>query len=47
MLRRAIAAGYRDRAELAADPALDPLRVRPEFRLLILDLSFPEDPFAR
>ena len=29
------------------DPALDPLRSRLDFRLLMLDLEFPADPFAR
>jgi hypothetical protein len=46
-LRQAALAGYRDRAEVADDPALDPLRDRPEFRLLLIDLAMPVEPFAR
>jgi hypothetical protein len=29
------------------DPDLDPLRARPEFQTLLLDLTFPDDCFAR
>jgi hypothetical protein len=39
-LRRAVALGYRDAAVLRSDPDLEPLRWRPEFRLL-LDAAFP------
>jgi serine/threonine-protein kinase len=46
-LRRAIAAGYRDVHWMRRDPDLDPLRARPDFRLLMLDLAFPAQPFAR
>jgi hypothetical protein len=46
-LRRAMAAGYRDVQWMRRDPDLDPLRSRPEFQALLLDLTFPEDPFAR
>jgi serine/threonine-protein kinase len=45
-LHRAAAAGFRDAGFLAFDPYLAPLRDRPEFRLLLLDLAFPADPFA-
>jgi hypothetical protein len=27
------------------DPDLDPLRARPDFQALIMDLEFPPDPF--
>jgi hypothetical protein len=46
-LRQAVAAGYRDIAELTKDSKLDPLRKRPDFRSLIMDLDFPTDPIAR
>ena len=46
-LRRAVAAGYRDVAHMRADPDLDPIRSRPDLRLLHDDLAFPADPFAR
>jgi tetratricopeptide (TPR) repeat protein len=46
-LRRAVAAGYGNLAELRTETALDPLRSRPDFRLLMLDLAMPADPFAR
>jgi hypothetical protein len=29
------------------DPAFDSLRARADFRLLVMDLAFPADPFAR
>jgi tetratricopeptide (TPR) repeat protein len=38
-LRRAIAAGYRDAANLRQDADLDSLRQRPEFRKLLADLE--------
>jgi tetratricopeptide (TPR) repeat protein len=46
MLRRSIASGFRA-PTIAIEPALDILRPRPDFRLLLLDLSMPHDPFAR
>jgi tetratricopeptide (TPR) repeat protein len=46
-LRRAVALGYRDAAVIRSDPDLEPLRGRPEYRLLLLDAAFPADPFAR
>jgi serine/threonine-protein kinase len=46
-LRRAVAAGYRKLVALRTDPNLDPLRSRPDFQLLMMDLEFPDDPFAR
>ena len=45
-LRRAVAAGYRDLAGMKVDTDLDALRDRPDFRLLMLDLAMPADPFA-
>jgi hypothetical protein len=46
MLRCAVVAGYRDRPEVAADPALEPLRARADFPLLMMDLAMPLDPFS-
>jgi serine/threonine-protein kinase len=46
MLRRAVAAGYRDVAWMRRDPDLDPLRARADFQVLLLDVAFPADPFA-
>ena len=46
-LRRAAAMGYRNPAQYHYEPALGPLRPRADFRLLLLDLAFPSDPFAR
>jgi eukaryotic-like serine/threonine-protein kinase len=45
-LRRAVAAGFRDRASALSDPDLTPLRSRDDFRLLMLDLAFPAEPLA-
>ena len=39
--------GYRNPAQYRYEPALAPLRGRDDFRLLLLDLAFPADPFAR
>ena len=47
LLRRAAAAGYRDARAMARDVSLDPLRNRPDFRLFLLDLAFPGEPFSR
>jgi tetratricopeptide (TPR) repeat protein len=44
-LRRAVADGYRDPEQMRRDPVLDPLRPRRDFRELMLDVSFPDDPF--
>jgi serine/threonine-protein kinase len=46
-LRQAVAAGYRKPAILRIDHDLDPLRSRDDFQLLMMDLEFPDDPFAR
>jgi hypothetical protein len=46
VLKRVVADGYRD-ATMRTDPDLDPLRGRLDFQLLMLDLAFPPDPFAR
>jgi tetratricopeptide (TPR) repeat protein/tRNA A-37 threonylcarbamoyl transferase component Bud32 len=46
-LRRAVAAGYRSVEWMRRDPDLEPLRSRSDFQLLMMDLTFPEKPFAR
>ncbi len=46
VLRRAVAAGYRKAYLMKHDPDLDPLRGRPDFQLLMLDLAMPTYPFA-
>ena len=45
-LRQAIAAGFRDRDVYRHD-ALDPIRSRNDFRLLLMDLDMPAEPFAK
>jgi tetratricopeptide (TPR) repeat protein len=45
-LRQAVAAGYRNRAELERATELDSLRTRPDFPLLLMDFALPADPFA-
>jgi serine/threonine protein kinase/tetratricopeptide (TPR) repeat protein len=46
LLRRAVAAGYRSFGGWRRDPDLDPLRWRPDFQLLQMDVAFPADAFA-
>ncbi len=46
VLTRVVAEGYRD-LKSTAEPDFDPLRRRPDFQLLLLDLAFPANPFAR
>ncbi len=46
MLHKAVAMGYRIAAAYRTHDALDPLRDREDFRLLLLDLAFPAEPFA-
>jgi tetratricopeptide (TPR) repeat protein/tRNA A-37 threonylcarbamoyl transferase component Bud32 len=45
VLRRAVIAGHADLMQVRRDPVLDPLRRRLDFEEMILDLSFPADPF--
>ena len=45
ILRGIIEGGYHDR-ELINESSLDPLRSRSDFRLLMMDVAFPADPFA-
>jgi serine/threonine-protein kinase len=46
-LRQAAAAGSADVAFMRRDTDLDPLRSRADFQLLLMDLTFPDEPFAR
>jgi serine/threonine-protein kinase len=46
-LRRAVGMGYGNLGEFRTDPALAPLRDRDDFRLLLMDLAMPSQPFAR
>jgi tetratricopeptide (TPR) repeat protein len=47
ILRRAVAAGWDGADDLRNAPAFAPLRSRADFQRLLMDLSFPADPFAR
>ena len=47
VLRQAVAAGYDNAAQIDEESDLDPLRSRPDFQILMMDLAFPADPFAR
>jgi eukaryotic-like serine/threonine-protein kinase len=46
-LRQAVTAGYRKLNLMRSDTDLDPLRSRPDFQLLMMDVAFPDDPLAR
>jgi hypothetical protein len=46
-LRKAVGMGYRSMQTYRTDDALDPLRARDDFRLLMMDLAMPADPFSR
>jgi hypothetical protein len=46
LLHKAVATGYCQADAFRTDDALDPLRSRDDFRLLIMDLTLPADPFA-
>jgi hypothetical protein len=47
VLRRAVAAGWKNAAHMRHDSDLDPLRARGDFQVLLLDLEFPADPFVQ
>ncbi len=47
LLRQAADMGYRNPGVFHTETALDPLRGRDDFRLMVLDLEFPREPFAR
>jgi eukaryotic-like serine/threonine-protein kinase len=46
-LRTAVDRGFRQLAAMRAAPELNPLRSRPDFQLLLMDLAMPEKPFAQ
>ena len=46
VLQKVIAEGHRD-PKMSTDPDFKPLRSRPDFRLLIMDLAMPADPYAK
>ncbi len=46
ILRQAVAIGFRNARRYRTESALGPLRDRPDFRLLIMDLAMPDRPFA-
>jgi hypothetical protein len=46
-LRRAVATGSAEFDVFRTEAALDPLRGRDDFQLLLLDLAFPAEAFAR
>jgi tetratricopeptide (TPR) repeat protein len=46
LLHKAVALGCRNADIFRTADALDPLRDRPDFQALLLDLAFPADPFA-
>jgi tetratricopeptide (TPR) repeat protein len=45
-LLKAVGSGYRNPDAYRTEDALDPLRSRADFRLLLLDVAFPAEPFA-
>ncbi len=46
LLKKAVAMGYRDPNSYRTETALDPIRDRPDFRLLMMDLAMPAEPFG-
>ncbi len=46
VLHRAVAMGYRNPDNYRTELSLDPLRNRPDFQVLMMDLAFPTKPFA-
>lgn len=46
LLSKAAGTGYRQPDTYRTETALDPIRDRPEFRVLLLDLAFPARPFV-
>ncbi len=47
ILRQAFTIGYREADAYRNETALGPLRRRPDFQLLMLDVVMPAAPFAR
>jgi hypothetical protein len=46
LLRKAVGVGYRNPDAYRTEDALDPLRDREDFRLLMMDVGMPAEPFA-
>jgi eukaryotic-like serine/threonine-protein kinase len=46
-LQLSVGAGWQDLALMRADTELAPIRSRPEFQLLMMDVAFPADPFSK
>lgn len=46
LLNKAVTMGYRNGDAYRTEDALDSLRGRDDFRLLLMDLAFPAEPFA-
>ncbi len=46
ILRRAVASGFRSADRYRVEPALGPLRDRDDFRMMMMDLAMPADPFS-
>jgi hypothetical protein len=46
-LRQAVDAGFRNVGFMQRDTDLDALRGRSDFQLLLMDVAFPEHPFAK
>jgi eukaryotic-like serine/threonine-protein kinase len=46
LLRKAVGVGYRNPDAYRTEDALDPLRDRDDFRLLMMDVGMPAEPFA-
>ena len=46
MLHKAVDMGFSDADAYRTEDALDPLRARPDFKLLMMDLAMPAEPFA-
>jgi serine/threonine-protein kinase len=46
-LRQAAGARWRNATWMAAEPDLAPIRSRPDYQALLLDMAFPADPFTR
>jgi tetratricopeptide (TPR) repeat protein len=47
LVRKAVEMGYRSMDAYRTEGALDPLRGREDFKLLMMDLAFPAEPLAR
>ena len=45
-LRKAVTMGYRSPARFGTEDTLEPLRGRDDFRLLMMDMAMPAEPFG-